>query len=326
MRSSRILWVFLPVLGAGAAGCANLLLPPRIQPLDESVVFGKGRPKIVQLEVEGLISEMPSGSQLSLAPRESPLGRLKEALDRAEEDDGVAALLLRIQSPGGTVSASETLYHQVLEWKERTGRPVVAHLEGLATSGAYYVAMAADEVIVHPTTVTGSIGVLFVGLNFSGLMEKLGIENQTLTGGRFKDTGSPLRPMKPEERAQMQSIIDDFHGRFREVVAKGRPGLDPAAVERISDGRIFSSEQALELGLVDRIAYLEEAIEAAEKRAGVEDSRVVVYHRPHEYRNNLYSRSSAPAVAGVEVDLLPEALAPLSAGFYYLWPGVLASP
>jgi signal peptide peptidase SppA len=198
-----------------------LPFPGGIKPLEETVVLGEDGPKIVQLEIEGVITEASRQPRFPLEARESLIARLKEALDRAEKDDDVAALLLRIQSPGGTVSASETLYHEILEWKEETGRPVVAHLEGLATSGAYYVAMAADEVISHPTTVTGSIGVLFAGLNFSGLMEKLGVSNQNLTGGEYKDAGSPFRPMRSEERAQLQSVIDDFHARFREVVDGG---------------------------------------------------------------------------------------------------------
>jgi protease-4 len=305
------------------AGCAGLLQPPQIEPLQESVVFGEDGPKIVQLEIEGLITEAPRRGPTPLYPGESLVARLREALDRAEEDHDVAALLLRIQSPGGTVSASETVYHEILQWKERTGRPVVAHLEGFATSGAYYVAMAADEVIAHPTTVTGSIGVLFAGINVSGLMEKLGIENQTLTGGTYKDTGSPFRPMLPGERAQIQSVIDDFHTRFREVVDQGRANLDQATVDTLSDGRIFSAGQAFEFGLVDRTGYLEESVEVAEKRAGIEESRVIVYHRPYEYRNNLYSRPIRAPSPTVQVNLVPGGLEPLAPGFYYLWPAVL---
>jgi protease-4 len=314
------------VLGAalfGATLSCTISLPTRIEPLEETVVLGKGGPKIVQLEVEGLIIETPRPGPLSITPRESLIARLKEALDRAEEDRRVAALLLRIQSPGGTVSASETLYHEILSWKARTGRPVVAHFDGIATSGAYYIAMAADEVIMHPASVTGSIGVIFSGINLSGLMEKLGIENQSLTSGAFKDAGSPMRPMRPEERAQLQSVIDDFHARFIEVVDAGRPNLDRETITRAADGRIYSSAQALDLGLVDRIGYVEEAVRAAEHLAGIAESRVVSYHRPYEYRNNLHSRSAGPEGPLVDLDPLPEASFGLEPGFYYLWPAVL---
>jgi protease-4 len=309
-------------LCAATLSC-TISLPTRIEPLEETVVLGERGPKIVQLEVEGLIIETPRPGPLSITPRESLIARLKEALDRAEEDGRVAALLLRIQSPGGTVSASETLYHEILAWKARTGRPVVAHLDGIATSGAYYIAMAADEVIAHPATVTGSIGVIFSGVNLSGLMEKLGIQNQTLTSGDFKDAGSPMRPMRPEERAQLQSVIDDFHARFREVVHAGRPDLDKEAVDRAADGRIYTASQAIDLGLIDRIGYVEDAVRAAENRAGIAESRVISYHRPYEYRNNLYSRSPGPEGPLIDVDPLPEASFGLEPGFYYLWPAVL---
>jgi protease-4 len=165
--------------------------------------------------------------------------------------------------------------------------------------------------------------VIFAGLNFSGLMEKVGIANQTLTGGEFKDAGTPFRPMRPQERAQLQSVIEDFHARFREVVGKGRPQLPAAAIDRLSDGRIFSAQQALEQKLVDQIGYLEDAVRAAEKWAGIEKSRVTVYHRPREYRNNLYSALSTTPAPVVQVDLLPGVLEPLPPGFYFLWPEVL---
>jgi protease-4 len=123
----------------------------------------------------------------------------------------VVALLLRVNSPGGTVSASETLYHELERWKERSGKPVVAYLQGLATSGGYYVAMSADEVVAHPTAITGSIGVVMLGINVSGLMERFGVEDQTFTSGDFKDAGSALRPMRPEERAYFDEVIGDLH-------------------------------------------------------------------------------------------------------------------
>jgi protease-4 len=166
---------------------------------------------------------------------------------------------------------------------------VVAQLMGIATSGGYYVAMSADSVVAHPTTVTGSIGVIFAGLNLSGLMQKIGVENQTITSGAFKDTGSPLRPMRAEERAQIQSVIDDMYARFLAVVRSGRPRLSPEEISRLADGRIYSADQALENGLVDRVGSIEDAIAAVRTQAGLSDARVVTYHRPREYRKNLYT-------------------------------------
>ncbi len=309
----------VPLLAA-LTGCAGLL-DFSLQPLEESTVMGRRGPKIAQINIEGIISDAPRSRGNPLVPPESMVSRIKEALDLAEKDKNVVALLLRIQSPGGTASASDTLYHEIVSWKKRTGRPVVAHFEGLATSGAYYIAMASDEIVCHPSSVTGSIGVLFASLNFSGLMEKVGVQNQTITGGKFKDVGSPLRPMKPYEREQLQGVIDELWARFKSVVDDGRPKLDRERVDDLADGRIYSADQALGDGLVDRIGYLEDAIKLAEEKAGVESSRVIMYHRPNEYRNNIYSRS-AVSRAGIEVSLIP-GVDPLPPGFYYLWPAVL---
>ena len=289
----------------------------RTEPLEERVVFGDGGPKIAMLEISGMISSGERSSSPLGIPRPSLVARSQEVLNIASEDDDVIALLVRVNSPGGTVSASETLYHEILRWKADTGKPVIAWFEGIAASGGYYVAMAADEVIAHPTAITGSIGVVMSGVNVSGLMERFGVEDQSFTSGDFKDSGSPFREMRPEERAHFQAMVDDLHARFQEVVTEGRPELEPAVVAKLADGRVYTARQAMELGLIDRIAHLDEAVEAIEKRVGVRESRVIAYVRPGEFRENLYTR--AP-VQVVDIDLLPFETRPLEPGFYYLWP------
>lgn len=293
----------------------------RSQPLTESVVLGESGPKILMLELDGLLTESPRRLAFGSAP--SLVARSREALERAREDDDVVALLLRIRSPGGTVAASETLYHLVLQFKEETGLPVVAQLQGLATSGGYYVAMAADQIVAHPTTITGSIGVILAGFNVAGLMEKLGVENQTFTSAQFKDTGSPLRRMRPDEREQLQSVVDDLYARFREVVAAGRPSLDEATIAKLADGRIFTARQALAVGLIDQIGYLEDSVDETEKRAGIEESRVVVYHSPRDYKQNLYSRPPIGPVQVVDVNLFDLGREWIAPGFWYVWPPAL---
>ena len=297
----------------------------RVEPLVESQVRGASGPKLVMLEIEGVITDFERRSRLGSA-RPSPVARAREALELAAQDDDVAGLVLRIQSPGGTVAASETLYHELMMWKQETNLPVVAYMQGIATSGGYYVAMAADRVIAHPATVTGSIGVIVTGVNVSALMERFGIEDQTLKSGEFKDAGSPLRPMRDEERAQLQSVLDDFHGRFIEVVDSGRPELDAIAVRILADGRIFSANQALEAGLIDQIGHLDEALDEAQKMAGLTESQVVVYHRPSEYQNNIYSRPPSTSVPMVDIDVLTFAHDRLPTGFYYLWPLAIDFP
>ena len=172
-----------------------------------------------------------------------------------------------------------------------------------------------------PTTVTGSIGVIFVSVNVSGLMEKLGLADQTITTGPYKDAGSPLRPMTPEDRALMQGVLNDLYRRFVQVVVAGRPQLPAARVAELADGRIYSATQAQANGLVDGIADLPSTIDEVRRRAGLEDVRVVAYHRRREWRENLYTLP--PSLETLTVK--PTALLDLLHGptFAYLWwPGI----
>jgi protease-4 len=208
------------------------------------------------------------------------------------------------------------LYREVRRFKEQTKRPVIAQMIGAGTSGAYYVAMAADEVRAYPSTVTGSIGVIIGGVNLSGLMERFGVANQTITTGPYKDAGSPLRPMRPEERAQLESVARDLFDSFLDVVEAGRPKLGRARIEELADGRIYSAQQALEAGLVDTLGDLPEAVEAAKRAAGIEgEARVVVYHRPGEEPENLFwaAASTLPTAQPLDWSQLPDPT------FLYLW-------
>ena len=247
-------------------------------------------------------------------------GHVKHQIDRVREDEDVKAIVLRINSPGGTVTASDLLYEEVMKFKQDRDIPVLAQLMSIATSGGYYVAMAADEVIAYPTTVTGSIGVIFFGVNLSGLMEKIGVQNQSLTTGAFKDAGSMPRPMRPEERAQLMSVLDDMFVRFKEVVQQGRPNLSEAQIDSLADGRIYSANQASDNGLVDGIGDMEAAVARTEERAGLETSRVVTYHRPTEYRDNIYTRPpNLPTSIELKLDVLPDWPGLKGPAFLYLW-------
>ena len=193
-------------------------------PLEKSVVYGERGPQILMVDLSGVISAEPRPGALGFGGRQSMLALVREQLDRGVEDE-VKALLLRIDSPGGTVTASEILYQEILDFKQETGVPVVAAVMGTAASGAYYAAMASDTIVANPTSVTGSIGVIFAGVNVSGLMKKIGVSNQTITTGAYKDTGTPLRPMRRDERKQLQGLLDQMQVRFEEVVDTGRPEL-----------------------------------------------------------------------------------------------------
>ena len=315
----RLLLVCASSLGLG---CINLDLGLLASPgeLEETVLVGDDGPKILMVEIDGVISAEPE--QGFFGPGESLLARVREELDLAREDDEIRALIVRVDSPGGTVTASDILYDELRRFKAERGIPVVAHFMGVAASGGYYLAMAADQIVAQPTTVTGSIGVIFGGVNVAGLLEKIGIEDQTLVSGSFKDAGSLLRRMTPAEKQQLQSVLDDMFGRFLDVVASGRTELAREEIEALADGRIYSAQQALDAGLVDRLGNLDDAIEVAETRAGLSRSRLVTYHRSNEAHENFYSiRARQPARPWAKPPLWSQLPAP---AFLYLWtPGAL---
>lgn len=297
-------------------------------PLKESVVRGERGPKILLLGIDGVIAGSEIKDLLFESRELSMVAYVREVLDRARKDDEVRAVLLRIDSPGGSVTASDQIHAELLRFKQDRDVPIVAQLLGTATSGGYYIAMAADEVQAHPTTVTGSIGVIYSSVNFVGLMNKLGIEDETVMAGEHKDAGSPFRRLTVEERAQLQSIVDDLHARFQRIVVEGRPDLSSPDVERLANGLVYSATQALEHGLVDRIGSLEDAVIRLETKLGIEESRVVAYHRPREVRRNIYAQASAWAGgdwAGAGGAMSRIGLDQLLGrpGFHYLWwPGL----
>lgn len=278
------------VLALLLTGCFFVSFPG-VQPLTEKVIGGEGDAKILVVDISGIITEEPEESVLGVETRAGITARVKEQLELASMDDAVKAVVLRINTPGGSVTTCDIIYHELKEFKERENIPVYAEFMDLAASGGYYIAMAADEITAHPTTVTGSIGVVVYGVEFSGLMKKVGITSQTIRSGENKDMGSPLRPMTPDERRILQSVVDGMYDRFVDVVAESRGFENREKLRSIADGRVYTAEQALRLGLVDRIGYLDDAIEVAKKRAGLRQATVITYSEPSSYKNNIYSRA-----------------------------------
>jgi protease-4 len=245
------------------------------------------------------------------------LVRLREELKKAADDPKVRALVVRINSPGGTVTASDIMFREIDAFKRRRGIPVVASMMDVAASGGYYVALAADTIVAHPTTVTGSIGVIMISLNAEGLMQKVGLAAAAIKSGERKDMGSPFRQLTPEERAIFQSVIDDLHRQFVARLVERRK-IAAATAATLADGRIYTAEQALGHQLIDRIGYVPDALEVARRAAGVDEARVVVYKRPREYRATYYAHSDSDAGT---FEMLSQ-LAGLSAGgpkFLFLW-------
>ena len=317
----------LLLLALASEGCivplGSLALLGGRRPLEETTVEGTGRAKVLLIDISNVITDTPSKRAFGLVEEESTIERVESELKRADDDKRIKAIVLRINSPGGGVTASDVLYSDLVRFKRKHDVPVVAALGDLAASGGYYVACAADRIVAHPTTVTGSIGVILMNLNLEGLLAKVGVRNETFKAGEHKDLLSPFRGATPEERRIVQTILDSLHARFVSVVRESRPRLDEARIAELTDGRIFDASQALDAGLVDEIGDLPAAIAAAEEAAGVTEARVVMYHRSDETRENIYSAAfGLPA----QVNILPldlGALAGSGARFMYLWaPGL----
>jgi protease-4 len=273
---------------------------------------------VLIVDLVGMIS---SSEEHGFYPYPSQVARLKEALTKAAADAKVQALVLRINSPGGTVTASDMLYHELRMFKQKKKIPIIASIMDVGASGSYYVAMGADKIVAHPSSVTGSLGVIMLTVNANGLLEKIGVHAHAITSGPKKDMGSPFRAMTDEERAIFQGVINSFYERFLAVIKEGRRNLTADEIRRLADGRIYSGEQAKAVGLVDSIGYLDDAIELAKKEAGLTDARLVVYQQPGEYRSTVYSHLfPSPGSGGLLTNL--DLLALVRSGtpqFMYLW-------
>ena len=274
------------------SGKGLLGMGPR--PLKETRIAGEGKNKILMIEISGLITEQERGGFLSLQKEPSMVSSIKEQLDKAERDARVKGVLLMVNSPGGTVTASDLIYQEIKGFKSKKPIKVVALMMGTAASGAYYVSLAADRIVAHPTTLTGSIGVILMNLNFSGLMEKIGVSDTSLKSGRFKDVGSPFRRPEEEGKEILQEVVDGLNRRFFKIVEENRPGVRIADKPELSDGRIFTAEQALNNGLVDEIGYFSAALDWIKKAAGIPEAQVIRYARAGEYLPSIYSLGTLP--------------------------------
>jgi len=309
------------VLALLLCGCSVISVDfqPRIRPLEEQTVEGRGSTKILLLDLSGVLQDEALSFSLTTPPPRVPiLARVREELRKAEGDDDVRGVIVKINSPGGTMTASDILYREIAQFKARRKIPVTAVIMDVGASGGYYVALAADSIVVHPTSVTGSIGVIMLTVNAQGLMEKIGVAPLAIKSGPMKDAGSPFRALTPAELQVFQGLIDDMYGRFVRLVAESRK-IPEERVRSFADGRIYTAQQALALGLVDRIAYLDEVVASTKKSLGVDEARVIMYHRPREYRSTIYSETvTAPGGGGVIGQLAGSVAAP-GPRFMYLW-------
>ena len=200
-------------------------------------------------------------------------------LRRLREMPWVKAIVVRVDSPGGAVAPTQEIFEEIQRAKKK--KPFIASMGSTAASGGYYIASACDKILANAGTLTGSIGVIMQLTNVEELMKKVGVKGINVKSGANKDLGSPFQPLSPEGRQILQSLVDDVHSQFVVAVALSR-GMDEAVVRKLADGRIYSGAQAKDLGLVDQIGTLEDAIEMAAKRAGIGAEPAVYYSRPEQ--------------------------------------------
>lgn len=256
--AKKILVGALAAIGAGVVLLIVLII-------GLAVYFGAGSSnlslgdKVGVVKVEGVIID--------------PFETVEQIKDFARRDD-IKAVVIRIDSPGGSVGPSQEIYQEVRRLKEH--KRVVASMGSVAASGGYYVAVGAEKIMANPGTITGSIGVIAEFVNVQELLSKIGLKGDVVKSGKFKDAGSPLRDMTAEERALMQGLLDDVHRQFIEAVAEGR-SLDVNLVRELADGRVFSGEQAKKNGLVDELGGLSDAVDLVAGLAGLDPDPEVVY-------------------------------------------------
>ncbi len=260
-------------------------------------------------------------------------GFARDQIDHVADDPAVKAIVLRVDSPGGTVSGSDEIHHRLTELIADRKIPVVISMGGLAASGGYYVAMAnggrEDVIFAEPATLTGSIGVIIPYFDLSAALERLDIRDDSIASGPLKQMLSPTKDRSPEvakkERAILQSLVDGMFKRFKAIVKEGRPKLDDAAIERVATGQIFTAEQAREAGLVDTIGFLEDAVARAVELAGLDEqtARVVKYTRPKGLLDEVLGSQSAGA--RISLESLAELATPRAWYLCSWWPALVQS-
>ena len=320
MKSRYLLaFALILLLLPGCAPKIKIFAAQNTDPLKEFTVKGKGDGKLALIHLTGFLMDQPR--QGVLRPTPSQVQELVSALDLAAADSEVKGVVLGINSPGGTTTASDILYHEIKDFKQRTDKKVVVAMFDVAASGGYYAALPADWILAHPTTITGSVGVIFMRPKLHGLFDKIGVDVEVSKSGVDKDMGSPFRPTTPEETALFQGIIDDYAARFHSLVAENRQ-LSPEAMETVKTARVFTANQAKALGLIDQVGYVQDAFAKARELCGLPtDSKIITYRRDTYPNDNPYNSltTAEPGkfnMLGVDASFI----LPPRAGFYYVWP------
>lgn len=230
--------------------------------------------KIALVEIEGVISAFDK--EKTFFTQQDMLSRIKTQLKRISKDDAFKAVILKINSPGGEVTASDIIYNELLKLKSK--KPIIVYMQTVAASGGYYIACASDNIIASPTSITGSVGVIISTLNFPKLLDKINVSPITIKSGKLKDMLSPTREVTSEELLYTQKIVDTMFDRFINIVSKGRKISVDRLLETIGDGRILLGKDALDNGLIDKIGYIEDAYKKARALAKSPNAVIVKFY------------------------------------------------
>jgi protease-4 len=276
---------------------------------------GKGTVKVARIALNGVLIRQEEGG---LFGNSDPIATALRHIRAATVDDTISGIILEIDSPGGGITACDMIYEALLQFKKSAdGRVVVAIFGDVAASGGYYVAASADRIIAHPTTVTGSIGVIISALNVKGFGEKYGVKMETIKSGANKDLLNPFGTMTEEQRVILQQVVDEMHERFVQLIADGRPDMTIDDVRAIADGRIMTANRAKDAGLVDEVGYWNDALSQTRELLGVTGLKVVRYEDELSL-SSLLRVSSGRAPVGLSLSTILD-LARLRA--MYLWQG-----
>ncbi len=328
---------------AGLAGCGDRTIRVDIIPtqedLEPQVIESSGADaftsdKVAMITVSGLIANAHGGGILSEKP--NPVSDFREALDAAAKDSSVKAVVLRINSPGGTVTASAMMYSDLLNFKKKTGKPVVTCMMDLCASGGYYLSCASDYRIAYPTTITGSIGVIMETVNINGTLKKIGVATESVKSAQNKDMGSPFKPiagdmdhpLSDNDRALLQAIVDQFYAGFKGVVKASPNHIKDADWTMLTDGRVVTGKDAVGYGLIDQTGDLDAAIEKAKEMAHISKAKVIIYSRSDSSKGSIYAEAASGAPGASQTvnmlnvnldlgDLVPKG----ESQFLYLWTG-----
>jgi protease-4 len=272
-------------------GCAFITIDlqslMRIPTMQERVLAKGEDGKVLVVEVLGLITNTRVRGMF--VSQEGTLERVDDILNIAKNDPKIKAVILRVDSPGGSVTASDLLYRRITDFKTQMKVPVVTCITNIGASGGYMVSLAGDRIVALPTSMVGNIGVLMPSVSYQGLMDMLGVRNQTITSGKYKDAGTPMRDMTEDDKAIYKAVVDDMYADFIDKIKKRRPDMTEDDLKIAGDGRIMTANFAKQHHMIDEVGYYEDAIKSLCKLSGLANPTIVVYRRAGENEGGFYS-------------------------------------